>query len=68
VISKNFFLSIFWAIQDFLSEKTRFLGKKNPSLCRLSSAICRDFMDAKMKILSARFLKDAFKLDTSPWG
>jgi hypothetical protein len=44
--------------------KTRFLRKKNVR----RSAVCRDFMDGQMKILSLRFLKDAFKLETSPFG
>jgi hypothetical protein len=46
------------------SEKNRFLRKKNFR----RSAVCRDFMAVHMKILSAWFLKDAFKLETSPFG
>jgi hypothetical protein len=64
VISKKIFLLIFWTNWDFLSEKNRFLRKKNFR----RSAVCRDFMAVHMKILSARFLKDAFKLVTSPSG
>jgi hypothetical protein len=41
--------------------------KKNLLVCRLPSAV-RDFMAVQMKILSAQFLKDAFKLETSPIG
>jgi hypothetical protein len=45
----------------FIGEKPIFTKKQNPSLCR-------DFMAVRMKNLSARFLKDAFKLETSPFG
>jgi hypothetical protein len=65
ISKKNFFIDFLGDVGLFIG-KTRFLRKKKS--VALPSAICRDFMDAKMKILSDRFLKDAFKLDTSPWG
>jgi hypothetical protein len=66
VISKKRNLSIFWTNWDFLSGKYLFLLKKNS--VALTSAVCRDFMAVQMKILSVRFLKYAFKLETSPFG
>jgi hypothetical protein len=58
ISKKNFFI-------DFLNELELFIeGKKNFR----RSAVCSDFMAVQMKILSARFLKDAFKLETSPSG
>jgi hypothetical protein len=64
VISKKIFFI------DFLDELGLFIEEKPvfTSLFRLPSAVavCRDFMVFQMKILSARFLKDAFKLETSP--
>jgi hypothetical protein len=57
---QNFFLSIFWMNEDFLSKINRFLRLPN-------FYVCRDFMAVHMKILSAWFLKDAFKLETSPF-
>jgi hypothetical protein len=62
---------------DFLDELGLYIGeipiftkKKIPSLCRQPStvAVCRDFMAVQMKILSACFLKDNFKLETSPFA
>jgi hypothetical protein len=55
----------------FIGEKLIFTKKKIPLNFRLPSraaAICCAFMAVHMKILSARFLKDAFKLETSPFG
>jgi hypothetical protein len=55
---------------DFLDEMGLFLGEK-PIFTKKKirrSAVCRDFMALHMKIFSARFLKDAFKLETSPFG
>jgi hypothetical protein len=49
----------------FIGEKPIFTKKNYPSR---RSAVCRDFMAVHVKILSARFLKDAFKLETSPSG
>jgi rRNA-processing protein FCF1 len=49
-----------------LSKKNRFLGQKIS--VALPSAVWRNFMAVQMKILSALFLKDAFKLETSPFG
>jgi hypothetical protein len=43
-------------------QKKDFTKKKNPP------AVCRVFMAVKMQNFSVRFLKDAFKLDTSPFG
>jgi hypothetical protein len=57
-------------LYDFLeelglfSEKPRFLRKKK--IRRF--AVCRDFMAAQMKILSAQFWKVAFKSKTSLFG
>jgi hypothetical protein len=47
----------------FIGEKHIFTKKKIRR-----SAVCRDSMAVHMKILSARFLKDAVKLETSPFG
>jgi hypothetical protein len=61
VISKNkFFIDFLDELELFIREK-QFLRKKIPSLCRI-------FMAVQMRILSARFLKDPFKLDTSLFG
>jgi hypothetical protein len=55
-----------------ISKKKKFIDsldelKKLKKLKKFRrSAVCRDFMAVHMKILSARFLKDAFKLETSP--
>jgi hypothetical protein len=56
-------------IIDFLDELGLFI-EENPIFTkkkfrRSADAVCRDFMAVHMKILSARFLKDAFKLDPS---
>jgi hypothetical protein len=58
VISKN--IDFLDELGLFIEEKLNFTKKKN--------SVCRDFMAVHMKILSARFLKDAFKLETSPFG
>jgi hypothetical protein len=70
-------LKLIWCIDlvlsnfiDFLDELGRFIGK-NRFLRKKKfrrSAVCRDFMAVLTKILSARFLKNAFKLETSPCG
>jgi hypothetical protein len=51
----------------FIEEKLVFTKKKSVALPS-AFAVCRDFMAVHRKILSARFLKDAFKLETSPSG
>jgi hypothetical protein len=61
VISKKKFFIDF--LDDFIEEKPIFT-KKNFR----RSAVCRDFMAVQMKILSTRFLKDAFKIETSAFG
>jgi hypothetical protein len=48
----------------FYRRKMGFHEKKNFR----RSAVCRDFMATQMKIVSARFSKDAFKLETSRFG
>jgi hypothetical protein len=50
-------------LELFIEEKRIYTKKKIRR-----SAVCRDFMAVQMKILSARFLKDAFKLETSTFG
>jgi hypothetical protein len=60
MISKFFFYRFSGRIWTFYRIKTDFYEKK--------IALCRDFMAVHMKILSGRFLKDAFKLETSPFG
>jgi hypothetical protein len=61
VTSKKYFFIVFLdELGIFIGEKTIFTRKKIRR-----SAVCRDFMAAQMIILSARFLKDAFKLETS---
>jgi hypothetical protein len=55
---------------DFLDELGLFIEEK-PFFTKTKfrrSAVCRDFMAVQMKILPAQFLKDAFKLETSPFG
>jgi hypothetical protein len=55
---------------DFLDELGLFI-KVKPIFTKKKfrcSAVCRDFMAVQMKILAARFWKDAFKLETSPFG
>jgi hypothetical protein len=61
VISKK---KIFLILGLFIEEKSIFTKKKKFR----RSAVCRDFMAVLMNILSARFLKDAFKLETSAFG
>jgi hypothetical protein len=55
---------------DFLDELGLFIGEKSVFTKKNfhRSAVCRDFMAVHRNILSARFLKDAFKLGTSPSG
>jgi hypothetical protein len=60
ISKKNFFIDF---LDDFIEEKPIFT-KKNFR----RSAVCRDFMAVQMKILSTRFLKDAFKIETSAFG
>jgi hypothetical protein len=77
ISKKKFFIDFLDELELFIGEKQVFT-KKNfrrsavcrlPSaVCRLPSAICRDFMAVQMRILSARFLKEPFKLDTSAFG
>jgi hypothetical protein len=47
----------------FYRRKTDFYEKKKFR----RSAVCRHFMAVQMKILSTRFLKDAFKSAASPF-
>jgi hypothetical protein len=68
ISKKNFFIDFLDELELFIEEKQVCTKKKFPSLCRLPSAVCRDFMAVHMKILSARFLKEAFKLETCPFG
>jgi hypothetical protein len=63
---KKFFYWFSGRIRTFYRRKTGFYEKKIS--VALPSAVCRDFMAVHMKILSARFLKDAFNLETSPSG
>jgi hypothetical protein len=68
VISKIFFVDFLDELRLFIGERPIFMKKKfrHPAVCRLRSAVCRDFMALfKRKNLFARFLKDAFKLETS---
>jgi hypothetical protein len=57
-------------IIDFLDELGLFIEEK--PICTKKKirhyAVCRHLMTVQMKILSARFWKDAFKLETSPFG
>jgi hypothetical protein len=52
----------------YRKEKPIFTKKKFPPLCQPSAAVLRDFMAVQMEFLSARLLKDAFKLETSTFG
>jgi hypothetical protein len=63
---KKFFYWFSGRIRTFYRRKTGLNEKKisvalPSAVCRLPSAVCRDFMAVHLKILSARFLKDAFK-------
>jgi hypothetical protein len=60
---KKKFIDFLDELGFFIEEKQVFTKKKFRR-----SAVCRDFMAVHRKILSARFLKDAFKLETSPSG
>jgi hypothetical protein len=51
-------------LELFIGEKQVFTKKKKVH----HSAVCREFMAVQMRILSGGFLKDPFKLDTSPFG
>jgi hypothetical protein len=55
VISNFFFIDFLDEFGLFIEEKPIFTKKKFRR-----SAVCHDFMAVQMKILSARFLKDAF--------
>jgi hypothetical protein len=61
ISKKNIFIDFLDELGFFIEEKPICTKKKFPSLCRNSMAV-------QMKILSTRFLKDAFKLETSPFG
>jgi hypothetical protein len=63
ISKKNFFIDFLDELGLFMEEKPIFTKKKFRR-----SAVCRDFMAVQIKILSARFLKDAFKLEISPFG
>jgi hypothetical protein len=54
---KNFFIDFLDELELFIGEKQIFTKKKSPSL--------REF---QKRILPARFFKDPFKLDTTPFG
>jgi hypothetical protein len=60
---KFFFIDFLDKLELFLGEKQVFTKKKVRH-----SAVCREFMAVQMRILSTRFLKDPFELDTSPFG
>jgi hypothetical protein len=62
---KKFFIDFLEEVELFIKEKQVFTKKKSVTL---PSAVCREFMAVQMRILSARFLKDPFKLYTSPFG
>jgi hypothetical protein len=62
-VISNFFIDFLDELGLFIGEKPIFTKKKFRR-----SAVCRDFMAVQMKILSARFLKNALKLETSPFG
>jgi hypothetical protein len=55
---------------DFLDESELFIGEKLVFTNKKfrHSAVCREFMAVQKRILSARFFKDPFKLETSPFG
>jgi hypothetical protein len=59
---KKFFYWFSGRIRTFIGEKQVFTKKK------VRHAVCREFMAVQMRILSGGFLKDLFKLDTSPFG
>jgi hypothetical protein len=63
ISKKNIFIDFLDELELFIGEKQVFTKKKVRQ-----SAVCREFMAVQMRILSSRFLKDAFKLDTSPFG
>jgi hypothetical protein len=44
ISKKNFFIDFLDELGLFIGEKQVFTKKKFPSLCRLPSAVCRDFM------------------------
>jgi hypothetical protein len=56
-------------IIDFLDELELFIGEKQVLTKKKvrHSAVCREFMAVQIRILSGGFLKDPFKLDTSPF-
>jgi hypothetical protein len=58
VISKNFFFIDFLGELGLFIEENPIFTIKKVSVTLL--AVCRDIMAVQMKILSARFLKDAF--------
>jgi hypothetical protein len=64
ISKKKFFIDFLDELGLFIEEEHVFKKKK---IFR-RSAVCRNFMAVHRKILSARFLKDAFKLETSPSG
>jgi hypothetical protein len=68
VFQKKFFYRFSGRIRTFYRRKTGFYEKKVSVALPSAVAVCRDFMAVQMKILSARFLKDAFKLETSTSG
>jgi hypothetical protein len=67
VISKKKNINFLDELGLFIGEKPIFT-KKNSVALPSAVAVCRAFMAVHMKILYARFLKDAFKLETSPFG
>jgi hypothetical protein len=60
----------FFFFIDFLDELELIIGEKQVFTKKKvrHSAVCREFMAVHMRILSTRFLKDPFKLDTSTFG
>jgi hypothetical protein len=68
ISKKKFFIDFLDEFGLFIEKKTVFTKKKIAVALPSAVAVCRDFMAVHRKILSARFLKDAFKLETSPSG
>jgi hypothetical protein len=67
---KKFFIDFLDELGLFIEKKSGFYEKKI-SVALLSAVavtVCRDFMAVHRKILSARYLKVAFKLETFLFG
>jgi hypothetical protein len=68
ISKKKFFIDFLDELGLFIEEKPVLTKKKKSVTLPSAVAVCRDFMAVHRKILSARFLKDAIKLETSPSG